>query len=92
MHESEKQKVNVMSLSHVRFFTNSWTAAYQVPLTMGFSRQEYWSGVPLPSPELPGNPLNSLDEYCSGGDEYLVKSVPEELWAEVCNIAQEAAK
>ena len=28
-----------------------WTAAYQAPLSMGFSRQEYWSGVPLPSPE-----------------------------------------
>ena len=32
-------------------FVTSWTAAYQAPLSMGFSRQEYWSGVPLPSPE-----------------------------------------
>jgi len=30
--------------------TTPWTAAYQAPLSMGFSRQEYWSGVPLPSP------------------------------------------
>ena len=38
------------SLSRVRLLATSWTAAYQAPLSMGFSRQEYWSGVPLPSP------------------------------------------
>ena len=38
------------SLSHVWLFTTPWTAAYQAPPSMGFSRQEYWSGVPLPSP------------------------------------------
>ena len=42
-------KVKVKSLSRVRLFTTPWTAAYQAPLSMGFSRQEYWSGVPLPS-------------------------------------------
>ena len=46
-----KWKVKVKSLSRVRLFTTPWTAAYQAPLSMGFSRQEYWSGVPLPSPE-----------------------------------------
>ena len=45
-----KWKVKVKSLSHVRLFTSPWTAAYQAPPSMGFSRQEYWSGVPLPSP------------------------------------------
>ena len=45
-----KWKVKVMSLTRVRLFATSWTAAYQAPLSMGFSRQEYWSGVPLPSP------------------------------------------
>ena len=45
-----KWKVKVMSLSHVRLFVTPWTAAYQAPLSMGFSRQEYWSGVSLPSP------------------------------------------
>ena len=39
-------------LSRVQLFTTPWTAAYQAPPSMGFSRQEYWSGVPLPSPEL----------------------------------------
>ena len=38
------------SLSRVRLLATPWTAAYQAPPSMGFSRQEYWSGVPLPSP------------------------------------------
>ena len=37
-------------LSRVQLFATSWTVAYQVPLSMGFSRQEYWSGLPFPSP------------------------------------------
>ena len=43
-----KWKVKVKSLSRVRLFMTLWTAAYQAPLSMGFSRQEYWSGSPLP--------------------------------------------
>ena len=46
-----KWKVKVKSLSHVRLLATPWTAAYQAPLSMGFSRQEYWSGVPFPSPK-----------------------------------------
>ena len=45
-----KWKVKVKSLSHVRLFETPWTAAHQAPPSMGFSRQEYWSGVPSPSP------------------------------------------
>ena len=45
-----KWKVKVKSLSSVRLLATLWTAAYQAPPSMGFSRQEYWSGVPLPSP------------------------------------------
>jgi len=45
-------KVKVKSLSPVRLFTTPWTAAYQDPPSMGFSRQDYWSGMPLPSPEV----------------------------------------
>ena len=45
-----KWKVKVKSLSRVWLFTTPWTAAYQAPPSMVFSRQEYWSGVPLPSP------------------------------------------
>ena len=46
-----KWKVKVKSLSHIRLFTTPWTAAYQGPPSMGFSRQEDWNGVPLPSPD-----------------------------------------
>ena len=44
---ARKQKVKVKSLSRVQLSATSWTAAYQAPPSMGFSRQEYWSGVPL---------------------------------------------
>ena len=44
-----KWKVKRKSLSHVWFFATPWTAAHQAPPSMGFSRQEYWSGVPLPT-------------------------------------------
>ena len=40
----------VKSLSRVRLFATPWTVAYQAPTSMGFSRQEYWSGLPFPSP------------------------------------------
>ena len=39
------------SLSRVQLFATPWTVAYQVPSSVGFSRQEYWSGLPFPSPE-----------------------------------------
>jgi len=45
-----KWKVKVKLLSRIRLLATPWTAAYQAPPSMGFSRQEYWSGVPLPSP------------------------------------------
>ena len=44
-----KWKVQVKALSRVWIIATSWTAAHQAPASMGFSRQEYWSGVPLPS-------------------------------------------
>ena len=46
---AEKWKVKVKSLSRVRLLMTPWTAAHQAPPSMGFSRQEYWSGVLLPS-------------------------------------------
>ena len=56
------QCVKVKSLSRVQVSETPWTAAYQAPPTMGFSRQEYWSGVPLPSPQM------SLDNNIRQGD------------------------
>ena len=45
-----KLKVKVKSLSRVQVLETPWTTAYQAPPSMGFSRQEYWSGVPVSSP------------------------------------------
>ena len=47
-----KGEVKVKSLSHVRLLATPWTAAHQASSSMGFSRQEYWNGVLLPSPEI----------------------------------------
>ena len=46
-------------ISCVRLFVMLWTVALQTPLSMGFSRQEYWSGLPQPPP---GNPINPVTE------------------------------
>ena len=45
-----EKKVKVKLLSSVQLLATPWTVAYQTPLSMGFSRQESWSGLPLPSP------------------------------------------
>ena len=71
-----KWKVKVKSLSRVWLLATPWTAAYQAPLSMGFSRQEYWSGVPLPSP---GYPLHVVKEKQS---QPLVKGGKDSLF---CN-------
>ena len=57
-----KWKVKVKSLSRVRLLATPRTAAYQAPRSMGFSRQEYWSGVPLPSEPI-SNSFGDLDTY-----------------------------
>ena len=55
----------VKSLSRVRLFVTPWTVAYPVSLSMGFSRQEYWSGLPFPSPgDLPDPGLNLSLQHC----------------------------
>ena len=58
----------MMSLSHVQLFVTPWTVAHQAPLSMAFSRQDYWSGLPfsppgdLPNPEIePGSPALQAD-------------------------------
>ena len=62
----------VKSLSRVRLFVTPWTAAHQAPQSMGFSRQEYWSGLPFPSPGdlpdpgiKPGSPALEADALTS---------------------------
>ena len=68
----------VKSLSHVRLFATQWTVAYQAPPSMGFSRQEYWSGLPFPSPgDLPnsgielGSPALQADALPSEDINYM---------------------
>ena len=51
-----KTKVKVKSLSRVGLFATPWTVAHQAPPSMGFSRQQYWSGLPFPSPGNLPNP------------------------------------
>ena len=65
-------KLKVKSLSRVRLFATPWTVAHQAPLCMGFSRQEYWSGLPFPSPAdlpdpgiEPGTPAFQADSLTS---------------------------
>ena len=53
-----KWKVKGKSLSRVWLLATPWTTAYQAPLSVGFPRQKYWSGVPLPSPLLSATALN----------------------------------
>ena len=66
-----KWKVKVKSLSRVRLFATPWTAAYQAPPSMAFSRQEYWSGLPLPSP-------NSVVKNLPAKQETQFRSVSQE--------------
>ena len=58
-------------LSCVRFFVTPWTVAHQAPLSMGFSRQDYWSGLPFPSPgDLPSpgvKPISLVSPALEGG-------------------------
>ena len=61
--------MKVKLLSRVRLLAIPWTAAYQAPPSMGFSRQEYWSGVPLPSP------MTNLDSILKSRDITLLTKV-----------------
>ena len=68
---SEVKWSEVKSLSRVRLFVIPWTVAYKAPLSMEFSRQEYWSGLPFPSPgDLPDpglEPLSLASPALTGG-------------------------
>ena len=59
-----KWKAKGKSLSRVRLFATPWTAAYQAPPSMGFSRQEYWSGVPSPSLDSMAKEDVKIDFFC----------------------------
>ena len=57
-------KVKMKSLSCVQLFATSWTISYQAPLSMQFSRQEYWSGLPLPTPAESYQPRDQTHLSC----------------------------
>ena len=60
--------VIVQPLSHVRLSVTPWTEAWQAPLSMGFSRQEYWSKLAFPSPgDLPGAGIEPVSPELAGG-------------------------
>ena len=59
----------VKSLSHVQLLETPWTAAHQAPPSMGFSRQEYWSGLPLPSLEGLRDEANFSNEESPSEDD-----------------------
>ena len=67
-----EERKKVKSFSHVQLFATPWTVAHEAPPTMGFSRQEYWSGLPFPSPGdlpnpgiKPGSPALQADALLS---------------------------
>ena len=87
------------SFSHVWFFVTPWTGAYQAPLSMGFSRQEYWSGFPFPPPGdipdpviKPGSPALQADSLPPESPGKLTNSPREwEIRKNIQSLAYEAA-
>ena len=71
--------MKVKSLSCVRLLETPWTVAYQAPPSMGFSRQEYWSGVPLPSPVLDtGNTVVNKAKILPSWDSHASRKIEED--------------
>ena len=71
-----KVKVKVKLLSRVRLYATPWTAAYKVPPSMGFSRQEYWSGVPFPSPMHESESESEVAQLCPTLSDPMDRSLP----------------
>ena len=83
LHNQLVHKVKVKSLSRVRLFSTLWTVAYQTPLSMGFSRQEYWSRLPFPFPGDPhwsGLPFPSPGDLPDSGIEHRVSRIEADAW------------
>ena len=69
----KKKRSKVKSLSHVRLFVTPWTVAHQAPLSMGLSRQEYWSGLPFREGYSKGEDQH-VDRFTTGKQRGLWKS------------------
>ena len=60
--------ISVCGLSHVQLFATPWTVAHQAPVSIGFPRQEYWSGLPFPSPaDIPDPEIKPVSPALAGG-------------------------
>ena len=74
------ERILCLVLRCVRLFATPWTVACQVPLSMGFSRQEYWSGLPCASPgDLPNPGIKPRIESCFAGRFFTVRNTREAL-------------
>ena len=79
-----KVKVKVKSLSRVRLFATPWTVAHKAPLSMGFSRQEYWSGLLFPSPGESFQPRDWTRVSCIAGRRFNLWPTREVRWVQLC--------
>ena len=70
----------VRSLSRVQLFATPWTVAHQAPPSMGFSRQEYWSGLPFPSPGESSKPKDWTQVACIAGSRFNLWATSQRLW------------
>ena len=67
-------------LSRVQLFVTLWTVAHQAPPSMGFSRQEYWSGLPFPSPGESSRPRDQTQVSCIAGRRFNLRATREARW------------
>ena len=84
-----KWKVKVKSLSRVQLLVTPWTAAHQAPPSMGFARQEYWSGLPLPSPFIIPTPhLLSKDFWYKTPQvpSYITSTAQVQMWEQLVQL------
>ena len=75
--------------SHFRLFVNLWIVTYQVPLSTGFSRQEYWSGLPFPSPgDLPDPGIKPASlAYPAMAREFFITGLPKNIYLAVLDLS-----
>ena len=78
MHEKSRVIVHACVLSRSQLFVTPWTVAHQAPLSMGFSRQEYWSRLPFPSPgDFPDPGIEPMSPALAG--KFFTTQPPEKL-------------
>ena len=88
---ARKWKVKVKSFSRLWLLATPWTAAYQAPLSVGFARQEYWSGLPLPSPKM-WHKYTYMMEYYSAIKRNEIRPFVEMWMNPECVIQSEVSK